>query len=254
MVDTAIVTGASSGIGQAAARRMAAHGMGVVLTYSSRKDDAESTVAEIEAAGGSAVAMHLDVADIGSFPGFIDALKATTQDKWNTQQLTALVNNAGVGGGAPFEDVTEDQFDRFHLTLFKGPYFLTQKLLPLLADGGSIVNTGSTSALATGTHPGYSHYAAQKGAVHTLTRCWSREFAARRIRVNAVAPGSTRTRLADNAFAELTSEQLEWMSSNVALGRIGEPEDIAGLIAFLAGPESAWITGQVIECSGGERS
>jgi NAD(P)-dependent dehydrogenase (short-subunit alcohol dehydrogenase family) len=248
----AVITGASSGIGQATARLIADRDMGVVLTYRNRADDAAALVSEIQARGGSAVALPLDLADVSSFPSFVAALSAALEETWQTDRVHALINNGGIGGGAPFDEVTEEMFDRFHATLFKGPYFLTQALLPLLADGSAIVNTGSTSALPTGIEVGYSSYASQKGAIHTLTRCWAKELAGRGIRVNAVAPGSTRTRIADDAFASLSADVLEQVSSTVALGRIGEPEDLARTIAFLAGADSRWITGEVLECSGGQ--
>ena len=249
----AVVTGASAGIGRATAVRLAAEGVGVVLTYRNRSTEAAEVVAEIESAGGTAAALPLDLTDLASFPNFVERLSAVLERLWRAERIDSLVNNAGIGGGAAFADITEDQFDLFHLALFKGPYFLTQKLLPLIADGGSIVNTGSTSALPTGTEAGYSGYAAQKGAVHTMTRCWAKELAPRRIRVNAVAPGSTRTRIAGDAFATLPKEALDQVAAGVALGRIGESDDIARAIAFLAGPEAGWITGEVLECSGGQR-
>ena len=251
-MQTAVVTGASVGIGRDTALRLAEQGMGVVLTYQSRESAANEIVTRIEAAGGRAVALHLDLTDVASFPAFVEHLTSTLESTFQADRIDALINNAGIGGGAPFADVTEEQFDRFHLALFKGPYFLTQQLLPLLADGAAIVNTGSTSALPTGTEANYSSYAAQKGAIHTLTRCWAKELAPR-IRVNAVAPGSTRTRIAGDAFAGLSQALLAQLAGTVALGRVGEPDDIARTIAFLAGPQSGWITGEVLECSGGQR-
>lgn len=252
-MQTVLVTGASAGIGRATALRLAGHGFGVVLTYRNRAGDAENTVAQIRAADGTAAALPLDVSDISSFPGFVDQLSATLHDVWQADRLDALVNNAGIGGGTPFEEVSEELFDQMHLTLLKGPYFLTQQLLPLLPDGAAIVNIGSTSALPTGTESGYSSYAAQKGAMHTLTRCWAKELAPRRIRVNAVAPGSTRTRIAGDAFADLPQHTLNQLAATVALGRVGEPDDIAAAIEFLIGPDNSWVTGQVLECSGGQR-
>jgi NAD(P)-dependent dehydrogenase (short-subunit alcohol dehydrogenase family) len=251
-MDVAVVTGGSSGIGQAAAVEIAALGTGVVLTYRSGAERAHDTVRRIEDAGGSAVALRLDVADLADHERFAAELTGVLSATWGTAAIAALVNNAGIGGGAPFAAVTEADFDRFSAVLLKGPFFLTQRLLPVLADGGAVVNVGSTSALPTGTESGYSHYASQKGALHVLTRCWAKEFADRRIRVNAVAPGSTRTAIADNAFARMP-EAAEAIAGQVALGRVGEPADIGRVIAFLAGPASGWITGQIIECSGGQR-
>lgn len=247
----AIVTGGSAGIGQAASRELAKSGVGVILTYRTHGPEATETVAEIESSGGSAVALRLDMGDVAGFDSFIDTVRHTLSATWGSSSFDYLVNNAGIGGGAPFPEVTEEMFDSFHRILFKGPYFLTQRLLPLLADGGAIVNTGSTSALPTGTEAGYSSYATHKGAVHVLTRYWAKEFAERGIRVNAVAPGSTRTRIADDVFARMP-EVIPQVAQSVALGRIGEPQDIARVIAFLLSDAGAWITGQVIEASGGQ--
>jgi NAD(P)-dependent dehydrogenase (short-subunit alcohol dehydrogenase family) len=246
-----LITGGSAGIGQAAAIEAAKAGFGVVVTYRGREAEAAETVRRIEEGGGSAAALHLDVADTGSFPGFVDRLTTTLQATWGTSRLHGLVNNAGVGGGAAFEDVTEEQFDHFHRVLFRGPYFLTQRLLPLLEDGGAIVNTGSTSALVTGVSPGYSAYASQKGAVHTLTHYWAKELSPRRIRVNAVAPGTTHTRIGDDAFAKMP-ELVTEAAAGIPFGRLGRPEDIGRVIAFLLGEGSGWVTGQVLEASGGQ--
>jgi NAD(P)-dependent dehydrogenase (short-subunit alcohol dehydrogenase family) len=250
-VQVLVITGGSAGIGQAAAAAAAEQGFGVVLTYRSHDADAEATVKRIEADGGTAAALHLDVSDLSSFRQFVAVLRATLRDKWQTESIHGLVNNAGIGGGAPFAEVTEEMFDHFHRTLFKGPYFLTQQLLPMIEDGGVIVNTGSTSALDTGIEAGYSSYAAQKAAMHVVTKYWAKELSSRQIRVNAVAPGSTRTRIADDVFTRMP-EVIPAVAASVALGRIGEAEDVGNLIAFLATADAGWITGQVIECSGGQ--
>jgi NAD(P)-dependent dehydrogenase (short-subunit alcohol dehydrogenase family) len=246
-----LITGGSAGIGRAAATEVARGGRGVVITYRTRPEEAAATVAGIEAAGGTAAALALDVGDIASFEEFAGRLTGTLQDTFGTSQLHSLVNNAGMGGGAPFGEVTEEMFDDFHRVLFKGPYFLTQRLLPLLEDGGAIVNTGSSSALENGTETGYSAYAAQKGALHTTTRYWAKELGARRIRVNAVAPGTTRTRIGDDVFERMPELVTQW-GEQALFGRIGEPEDVGRVIAFLVDDASGWVTGQVLEVSGGQ--
>lgn len=248
----ALVTGGSAGIGRAAAVELARQGVGVIITYRSRAGEGDETVAGIRAAGGRAVALPLDLDDITGLDGFVDQVRQVLAATWGAKRLDYLVNNAGVGGPAMFADITEETFDRFHRVLFKGPYFLTQRLLPLLADDGAIVNVGSTSALPNRVTPGYSAYAAQKAAVHVVTAVWAKELAERGIRVNAVAPGTTRTRIADDAFAK-QPELLPVIAEGVALGRVGEPEDVARVIAFLIGDGGGWITGQVVEVSGGER-
>ncbi|CAI9400640.1 SDR family NAD(P)-dependent oxidoreductase [Nocardioides sp. T2.26MG-1] len=250
-MQVALITGGSAGIGRAAALEIARSGVGVVLTYRRHAAEAMATVAEIEAAGGTAAALPLDIGDLASFDGFAERVAKTLRDGFGVDRLRHLVNNAGVGGGAPFGEVSEELFDDLHRTLFRGPYFLTQRLLPLLEDGGTIVNTGSTSALDTGIEAGYSAYAAQKAAVHVLTRVWAKELAPRRIRVNAVAPGTTRTRIGDDVFERMPELVAQW-GEQAAFGRIGEPEDVGRVIAFLVGDASAWVTGQVVEVSGGQ--
>lgn len=248
----ALVTGGSAGIGQATAVELARQGIGVILTYRSRAGEGDETVAGIEAAGGRAAVLPLDLTDLTGLDAFVEQVRRVLTVTWGTPHLDYLVNNAGVGGPAMFADITEETFDRFHQVLFKGPYFLTQRLLPVLADDGAIVNVGSTSALPNRVTPGYSAYAAQKAAVHAVTAVWAKELADRGIRVNAVAPGTTRTRIGDDAFAR-QPELLPMIAQGIALGRVGEPEDVARVIAFLLGNGGGWITGQVVEVSGGER-
>jgi NAD(P)-dependent dehydrogenase (short-subunit alcohol dehydrogenase family) len=245
----AIVTGASSGIGRSAAVHLAARGSGVILTYRGNEAGARDAVAEIGKAGGTAVALPLDVGDTSGFPAFRDAVARTLRDTWQRDTFDALVNNAGVGGmGTMFADTTEEDFDRFHRVLLKGPYFLTQTLLPLLADHGAIVNVSSSST--SGAEPGYSAYAAMKGGLTVLSRYLAKELSVRGIRVNTVSPGSTRTRIAGDAFSRYP-EVIPAIAARTALGRVGEPDDIGVVIAMLVGPESRWITAQDVEVSGG---
>ncbi|MCO1595231.1 SDR family oxidoreductase [Micromonospora sp. RHAY321] len=246
----AIVTGASSGIGQSAAIQLAKRGSGVILTYGNNHSGALETVESIEKVGGTAVALPLDVGRSETFPAFRASVVAALGDTWHRDTFDSLVNNAGFARMAMFEDTSEELFDGFMRVLLKGPFFLTQTLLPLLADGGAIVNTSSNSALPSGLEPGYSAYASMKGGLDVLTRYMAKEFSSRGIRVNSVAPGSTRTRLADNAF-ERFPEVIPLLAAKTALGRVGEPDDIGMVIATLLSEEGRWITAQNIEVAGG---
>ncbi|MEU9955359.1 SDR family oxidoreductase [Streptomyces sp. NPDC050982] len=246
----AIVTGASSGIGQSAAIQIAKRGVGVIVTFGGNRQGGLDTVAAIEKEGGTAVALPLDVGESGSFPAFRTSVADVLRDTWGRDSFDHLVNNAGFGQMAMFEDTTEELFDRFTRVLLKGPYFLTQTLLPLMADGGAVVNTTSNSAMTSGLEPGYSAYASMKGGLIVLTRYMAKEFSTRGIRVNAVAPGSTRTRISDDAF-ERFPEVIPALAAKTALGRVGEPDDIGSVIASLLSEESRWITAQNIEVSGG---
>lgn len=251
----AIITGASSGIGQSTAIQLAKRGTGVILTYSGNEAGAKDTVAAIEKEGGTAVALQLDVGRSETFPAFREQVVAALRDTWQRDTFDYLVNNAGFGGMSMFEDTTEELFDKFMRVLLKGPYFLTQTLLPLQADGGAIVNVSSNSASPTGlVEAGFSAYATMKGGLNVLTRSLAKEFAPRGIRVNAVSPGPTHTRLADSSGVvgfDAFPEAIPALAAKTALGRIGEPDDIGMLIATLLGEESRWITAQNIEASGG---
>lgn len=245
-----VVTGASSGIGRGAAIEIAARGMGVVVTYNARPEGAEQTVEEIRDTGGTAVALPLDVSRTETFAAFTEALTGVLRTEWNASRIHALVNNAGVGGGMPFAEMTEEAFDQYYRVLLRGPYFLTQTLLPVLEDGGSIVNVSSSSVRPGDTEPGFSGYAGMKGGLVTASRYLAKELSGRGIRVNSVAPGPTRTRLGDNGF-ERFPEVIAPLAAKTAFGRIGEPEDVGKVIAFLVSDDSAWITGQDIQASGG---
>ncbi|MET3566510.1 NAD(P)-dependent dehydrogenase (short-subunit alcohol dehydrogenase family) [Leifsonia sp. 563] len=245
-----VITGASSGIGRGAAIEIAARGMGVVITYNARPEGAERTVEEIRENGGTAVALPLDISRTDTFADFANALTRVVRTEWGADGIHALVNNAGFGGGMGFEEMTEDAFDAYYRVLLRGPYFLTQALLPLIEDGGAIVNTSSSSVRPGDTEPGYSGYAAMKGGLTTATRYLAKELAGRSIRVNSISPGPTRTRLGDNAF-ERFPEVIDGLAAKTAFGRIGEPADVGKVIAFLVSDDSAWITGEDILATGG---
>ena len=246
----AIVVGGSAGIGQRTAIELVRRGSGVILTYRTHPDGAEATVDAIEALGGTAVALPLDVGRSDTFPAFRDAVVETLAHTWDAASFAQLVCNAGVGRMALLGDVTEAFYDELNAVLLKGPYFLTQTLLPLLEDGGSIVNTTSSSTQPMGLEPGYSAYAAMKGGLVVMTRYFAKELSARGIRVNSVSPGPTRTRLGDDGF-ERFPEIIAPIAARTALGRLGEPEDIAKVIAFLLSDDAGWITGQDIHATGG---
>lgn len=249
-VPIALVTGASAGIGRSAAIEIARRGTGVIVTYRSRPEEAERTVDAIRALGGRARALRLDLAQSTTFPAFVAEMTEILRSEWGAGQLTAVVNNGGFGGGRSFEEMTEDAFDDYYRALFRGPYFLTQALLPLIADGGSIVSVSSSSPRPGDTEPGYSAYAGMKAGLIVASRFLAKELGPRGIRVNTVAPGPTRTRIGDDAFAKYP-ELADGIAARTALGRLGEPEDIGRVIAFLVSDDSAWITGEDIQVAGG---
>lgn len=244
----ALVTGGSRGLGKDMALRLAEKGHDVIITYQSQKEAAEAVVAQIESKGQKAVALHLDVADFPSLDGFVKTLSDTLQSKWGVSNLDFLINNAGMGATIPFAQVTEADFDQFMNVHFKSVYFLTQKSLPILNDGGRIINisTGTTRFCV----PGYSVYASMKGAIEILTKYLAKELGARGITVNVVAPGPIETDF-NNAAIRNNPERKAAMANMIALGRVGQAEDIGGVIAFLCSADAGWITGQRIEASGG---
>lgn len=240
-----VITGGSRGIGARAAEYSARRGMGVILTYNANPAAARAVVQRIEQGGGKAVALKLDVADIASFAAFRESVVDALAQTWGVSTLAGLVNNAGYGLFNPMESVSEAQFDGLFGVHLKGPFFLTQTLLPLLGNGASIVNLSSaTTRVATA---GVAPYAAFKGALEVLTRYMAKEFGERRIRANAVSPGAIRTELGGG----LNDEFEALLASQAALGRVGEPQDVARVIAMLLSEEGAWINAQTIEVAGG---
>jgi NAD(P)-dependent dehydrogenase (short-subunit alcohol dehydrogenase family) len=244
----ALITGANRGIGRNTALSLARRGTGVILTYRSHRDEALSAVETIHGLGVKAAALQLDVGDIASLDGFAVAVLTTLREVWDTERFDFLVNNAGEGLGAPFADLTEAMFDQLMNVHLKGVYFLTQKLLPLLSDGGRIVNL--SSGLTRYTHPGASAYASMKGAVEVLTRYLAKELGGRGIAVNVVAPGAIETDFGGGVIRDNAAYNQN-VANATALGRAGLPDDIGSMIAALLSEDSRWITGQRIEASGG---
>ena len=240
-----VITGGSRGIGASTARHIAQRGTGVILTYNNNPQAAAEVVGSIEQAGGKAVALKLDVGNAGSFEAFREAVVMTLRDVWNISTLTGLVNNAGYGLFNPLQTVSEAQFDGLFNVHLKGPFFLTKALLQLLEENASIVNlTSATTRVATA---GVAPYAAFKGGLEVLTRYMAKEFGDRRIRANAVSPGAIRTELGGG----LNDEFEAMLAGQTALGRVGEPEDVAQVITMLLSEDGAWINAQTIEVAGG---
>jgi NAD(P)-dependent dehydrogenase (short-subunit alcohol dehydrogenase family) len=244
----ALITGSSRGLGKSAALAVAQKGHGVVVTYHSKQDEADAVVAEIEAQGGQAVAFRLDVSQSDSFKGFAAELKGVLQAKWQRDSFDFLVNNAGIGIHASFEETTEAQFDQLMNIHLKGPFFLTQTLLPLLADNGRILNL--STGLTRFSFPGYAAYASMKGGIEVLTRYLAKELGARGIAVNSLAPGAIETDFGGGAVRDNAGLN-QMVASMTSLGRVGVPEDIGPLVASLLSEESRWVNAQRIEASGG---
>ena len=244
----ALVTGGSRGLGKNAVLKLAAEGTGIVLTYTSSEREAQNVVREIEQKGVKAVALQLNVGEIATFGDFAKKVQESLKTVWQRDTFDYLLNNAGTGLYAPYTETTEAQFDDAMNIHFKGPFFLTQTLLPLIKDGGRILNV--SSGLARFTQPGSGTYAAMKGAMEVLTRYQAKELGARGIAVNIIAPGAIETdfgggRVRDNA------ELNQLLASQTALGRVGLPDDIGDAIAALLSDKLGWMNAQRIEVSGG---
>ncbi len=244
----AIVTGGSRGLGKNMALSLANEGIDVILTYNSKKDEALAVVAEIEQAGQKAAALQLNTAEVKGFEKFFAELTAVLKDTFQSDKFDFLVNNAGVGIGSSFAETSEEIFDQLMNIHFKGVFFLAQKALPYMNDGGGIVNI--STGLARFTSPGYSTYASMKGAIETLTIYQAKELGSRGIRVNVVAPGAIETDFGGGVVRD-NEHVNQHIASVTALGRVGRPDDIGSVVAFLCTDKGKWVNAQRIEVSGG---
>ena len=244
----ALITGASRGLGKNTALKLAAQGIDIILTYQTNAAAAAEVVAEIEWLGRKAVALQLDVSDSGSFAEFATQVSTVLAQTWQRESFNYLINNAGIGIHVPMAETSIEQFDTLMNIHVKGPFFLTQTLLPQLMDGGSIVNI--STGLTRFAIPGFGAYATMKGAVETMTKYWAKELGPRGIRVNVLAPGAIETDFGGGAVRD--NEQMnQFLAQQTALGRVGLPDDIGGAISALLSPAAAWINAQRIEASGG---
>jgi len=244
----ALVTGGSRGLGKDMALSIARKGMDVIITYHSKEEEAKRVVEQVKEIGRNAATLHLDMGVFASLDSFVKNVSDCLQSNWGVSSLDYLINNAGMGATVPFEKVTEELFNNFMNVHFKGIYFLTQKMLPHINNGGGIINisTGTTRF----SNPGYSVYASMKGAIEVFTRYVAKELGARGIRANVVAPGPIETDF-NSAVISSNPEIKNRLSSLTPLGRVGHADDIGGVVAFLCTDDAKWINGQRIEVSGG---
>ncbi|MDF3023039.1 MAG: fabG 3 [Alphaproteobacteria bacterium] len=243
-----LITGGSRGLGKNMAQHLAQKGHDIIITYHSKKDEAEKAVAEVTATGRKGAALQLDVSDSKSFGDFAAMVAKTLQEKFGCKDFDALVNNAGTGVHAGFMETTEEQFDQMVNIHFKSTFFLSQKLLPLIKDGGRILNV--SSGLARFSMPGYAAYGSMKGGIETLTRYMAKEMAPRKISVNVLAPGAIETDFGGGAVRDNKAVN-DMIASSTALGRVGLPDDIGALVSALLSDDCRWVNGQRIEAAGG---
>jgi NAD(P)-dependent dehydrogenase (short-subunit alcohol dehydrogenase family) len=248
MKKIALVTGGNRGLGKNMAIRLALKGLDVIITYHNNNEEALQVVEEIKKSGCRAAALQLDLDDIRSFGSFFEQLAEVLKATFDTNGFDYLINNAGIGMNVPFKDTTEEQFDELMNVQFKGVFFFTQKALNYLNDGGGIINI--SSRLAAASMPGYSAYASMKGTIETLTRYQAKELSSRGIKVNSVAPGPIATDFAGGIIRDNAQYNAN-VKAATAFGRVGEPDDIGGVVAFLCTEDARWITAQRIEVSGG---
>lgn len=244
----ALVTGASRGLGKDMALQLAEKGFDLIITYQSKQAEAQDVVQQIQTLGKNAAAIQLDVAKAAGFEAFVAATKSVLQSSFGTDKIHALVNNAGIGVHASYESTTEEQFDNMVNIHLKAAFFLTQKLLPIIADGASIVNV--SSGLARFSFPNYAAYAIMKAGIESLSRYQALELGPRRIRVNTLAPGAIETDFGGGAVRDMP-ELNAMIAHGTALGRVGLPHDIGSVVAFLCSEESKWVNAQRLEVSGG---
>jgi NAD(P)-dependent dehydrogenase (short-subunit alcohol dehydrogenase family) len=244
----ALVTGGSRGLGKNAALKLAARGTDIILTYHSNQQAALDVVREIEQKGGKAAALPLNVGDAASFTDFVQQVAHCLRHTWQRDSFDYLLNNAGIGLHVPFSETSEAQFDELVNIQFKGPFFLTQRLLPLIQDGGRILNV--SSGLARFALPGYSAYAAMKGAMEVLTRYQAKELGGRGISVNIIAPGAIETDFGGGVVRD-NAQLNQHIAAQTALGRVGLPDDIGDAIAALLSDDLGWMNAQRVEVSGG---
>lgn len=244
----ALITGASRGLGKSSALNLAAHGVDVIITYINSADEAAAVVKQIEGMGRKAAALKLDASDSSTFDKFASDLKGVLKEKFQRNSFDFLVNNAGTGVHANIADTTERDFDYMINLHLKGTFFLTQKLLPLIEDGGRILNT--SSGLTRYTFDGYAAYAAAKGGIEVLTRYLAKELGSRKISVNTIAPGATETDFEGGTLRD-NSDVNSQVANMTAFGRAGLPDDIGGVVAALLTDGAKWLNGQRIEASGG---
>jgi NAD(P)-dependent dehydrogenase (short-subunit alcohol dehydrogenase family) len=244
----ALITGGSRGLGRNAALKIAEKGLDVIITYKSNREEAEKTVSEIQELGRKAIAYPLDTKEIRSFDAFVKTVGDHLEENIGSRNIDYLVNNAGTALYSPIAEVTEEQLDDVVDIHFKGVFFLTQKFLPFINDGGGIINI--SSGLARFALPGSSVYGSIKAGVETLTRYMAKELGTRKIKANVIAPGAIETDFGGGRTRD--DEQVNAMVAGAtALGRAGVPDDIGGVVAFLCTEEARWINGQRIEASGG---
>lgn len=244
----ALITGASRGLGRSMAIALARQGVDVIGTYHSNQAEADATLAAIAALGRQATMLRLDTADTAGFAAFAGQVKQALAANWGRTSFDYLVNNAGIGITAPFAETTEADFDRLMAIHLKGVFFLTQRLLPLIADGGRIINL--SSGLARFCLPGFAAYAMMKGGIEVLTRYLAKELGPRGIAVNTIAPGAIETDFAGGTVRD-NQQANAFIAGVTALGRPGLPEDIGGAVASLLSEECRWVNAQRIEVSGG---
>ncbi len=244
-----LITGGSRGLGKNMALKVAEKGLDVLLTYHQNKEEAHQVVSAIEDKGQKAAALQLDTSNASGFFNFQEELQTTLSKEFNVKKIDFLVNNAGIWINEAFAETSEETFDKLVNIHLKGVFFLTQQLLPILNNGGGIVNI--SSGLARFTMPGYSAYGAMKAAIESLTRYQAKELGERGIRSNVVAPGAIETDFGGGLVRD-NKEVNKIVSSQIPLGRVGQPDDIGGVVAFLCTEDAKWINAQRIEVSGGQ--